>query len=170
MELLRSQRGNWVIAPANIKSRTEPKICKWSPTLTGVWLCLHCCFRRIILPLPQVLWRFCLDGWWQLCKKKTRHRLHAAVHCALCVSQWCNVEKSYYCQVMLVQLLYLCFCSKSLLTCFSLFSCTSRWRNFFCSAADCREKQKFTSCFQPLLHVIHLFCDLTVCYTMKQLT
>lgn len=32
---------------------------------------------------------------------------------------------------------YLYLCSSSPMCCFSLFSCTSRWCNFFCSSADC---------------------------------
>lgn len=95
MELVRSRRGNWVIAPANTKSRTEPKICK-SPTLTGVCAAdsvVRCCFRVISLPLPQALWRFCPDGQWQLCKKKTTSDSDA--HCAQ-VCEWCNMKQSYH--------------------------------------------------------------------------
>lgn len=32
---------------------------------------------------------------------------------------------------------HLYLCSRSPMCCFSLFSCTSRWCNFFCSSADC---------------------------------
>lgn len=51
MELERSQRGKRVIAPANIKSRTEPKICERPPTLTGVFTVVSGGLTHLVLQL-----------------------------------------------------------------------------------------------------------------------
>lgn len=93
MKLIRFQREYWVIAPANTESRTQTKYAT-SPTLTGVRAVHSAVHRLHSLPLPQALWRFCLDDQWQLCKKKTQHLQELSDGRCAQACEWWNVKKS----------------------------------------------------------------------------
>lgn len=76
-----SWRVNRIIAPENIKSKTEPNICKWTPTLTGVdsavallfqgdWLTsssssLEILSRRLVVALQNKQKTEHVREWWQ---------------------------------------------------------------------------------------------------------
>lgn len=110
--------------------------------------------RRLLTDLQEEhgqqmqLWRKCnktllqdIKSPLQLCKRITSLKLLNA-----CVMKWplCGLllpsplGACVRAAVTCAPHLYLC--SRSPMCCFSSFSCTSRWCNFFCSSADCRKE------------------------------
>lgn len=110
--------------------------------------------RRLLTDLQREygqqmqLWRKCnktllqdIKSPLQLCKRIVSLKLLNA-----CVMKWslCGLllpsalGSCVRAEVTCAPHLYLC--SRSPMCCFSSFSCTSRWCNFFCSSADCRKE------------------------------